>query len=78
MCTCRACAQLFALPAWGKVVALVLVAAPIVLLGGALLQRLTGLSWQDAAKKAYFVMNDVPGARAGALAACATRGTSVA
>lgn len=55
------CTQVFKLPLYGKMIAISLVAAPIILLGGAALMHVTGLSWGEALQQAYFVLNNVPG-----------------
>lgn len=57
-------AQLFALPTWGKVLALIAVALPIMVVGGLLMQWLTGESWVQAAQTTYHIINNVPGVHA--------------
>lgn len=56
------CVQLFALPAVGKVLAVIAVALPIVLVGGLLYRKAAGdCSWQEALARTYSVLNNCPG-----------------
>ncbi len=54
--------QLFRLPTWGKMLAIILVGLPIVVLGGALLRHVTNLPLGEAAQYAFYVLQNVPGA----------------
>lgn len=54
--------QLFALPAVGKVLAVVAVALPIVMVGGLLYRKAAGdCSWPEALGRTYSVLNNCPG-----------------
>ncbi|GLC42605.1 hypothetical protein PLESTM_001355600 [Pleodorina starrii] len=52
---------LFRLPTWGKLLVLVLVGLPIVVLGSALLMRVTDMAWGQAAQLTFYVLQNVPG-----------------
>jgi hypothetical protein len=62
--------ELFALPTYGKVLAVIAVAMPVLLLGSALYKRAIGCSWGEALTTSYSVLNNCPGKLASRPTSC--------